>query len=738
MTSKNIFLGAVCFFVSGFYCLHAQPKNTPATQRVIKLGIPTLDEMAGAWIPSATVVNPPSLHNCHNMLVVDKDLTSYFFNPGGWLYNLAAYADAAEPCIWRRGHPAVKLLIDGVEYPSEELKQGSYRVLRRNGHCNGLSIETDTRLIHEKRGVLVQVKCTNTNLVEKRFTLTMKVPGSLQPDGIGVANDFQRKGVITVVRPTLPPARTDIDAYIVVLWSWDIMLKPNETYTIGFAAGDEDTRIMSTDGFIQGDINNEKSHYIDSCVSRWAKGFNAVFEDCQYQWETRWADAFTVDNAHYSGHAPVLITSDLALRRNYYMGIFTLLSVERSQFPLYPVSFITNGERDDGTQFYGDLAVLPTLWSLLEPKGMKATLRRWLVQNLRNGAWLDIRQTSGYDGKHYDRVYGYAFNACLFFKTADTYLRVTRDTGFLNERLEDGKTVFQHLQMIATDWETLPKNKMGLTDFGGNECLLECDPNYTHYVASMNAQVIWMLRKMAGWLRFKNDPSTAEKLEARAAALVPVVMGLYKDGEGVWYSYDKDGNKVEIRHCMDYVFAGDALVDDLSGKQRSEMNNFVRSELITRDWMRAMSLRDSAAALTSRADHGTQGSYDVWLPLVMRTMWQLGDTGPAFQYYRNISVVTQEGSFTQAHEFYGATHNRIDAPVRISEDRGNMRETSGGGTFAEVVIQTFFGFDPEIAHSRIIIDPAVSRPFKGVLRNIHYRQREITLEASERGIEIAR
>ncbi|NLR79659.1 hypothetical protein [Chitinophaga eiseniae] len=725
-----------CLLAIVLSSLQIKSQSVSADQRAHDLGIPTLDELAGTWIPQELAVNPPSLHNCHNMLIVDKDLTSYFFNPGGWLYNLAAYADPREPSIWKRGHPALKLLIDGIEYQSEELKQGNYRVLRRNEHCNGLSVETDTRLMHQKRGVLLTVKCTNTTLTAKRFKLTMKVPGSIQPDGIGVANEFQRKGVITVVRPTSPPDKIDIDAYIVALWNWHIDLKPGETYTIGFVAGDEDTQLTTTDGFIQGDINHAKGHYIDSCVNMWAKAFNAAFEDCKFQWANRWADAFTVNNSHYSGHAPVLKTTDAALQRNYYMGIFTLLSVERSQFPIYPVSFITNGERDDGTQFYGDLAVLPTLWSLLEPKGMKATLRRWLVQNLRNGAWLDIRQTSGYDTTHYNRMFGYAFNACLFFKTADTYLRVTQDTAFLDEALEDGRTVFQHLNRIAVDWETLPKNKTGLTDFGGNECLLECDPNYTHYVAAMNAQVIYMLRKMAGWLRFKGNPVSAGKMEIQANKLLPIVMQLYKEGEGIWLSYDEKGNKVEIRHCMDYAYAGDALVNDLSRKQKQEMNNFVKSELMTDNWMRAMSLRDSAAAYTYRADHGPYGSYDVWLPLTMHTMWQLGDASSAFDFYRRISAVTLEGSFTQAHEFYGPTYNRKDAPVRISEAWGNMRETSGGGTFAEVVIQTFFGFDPNISGTKILVDPALKRPFKGVLQNVNCHHKNISLQTGEDGIEI--
>ena len=67
--------------------------------------VPTLDEMAGDWLPMADVANPPAVHNFNQMLVVDRDLTSFFCHPGG-LYP------------WRHGYPIVKLAVDGREYPA--------------------------------------------------------------------------------------------------------------------------------------------------------------------------------------------------------------------------------------------------------------------------------------------------------------------------------------------------------------------------------------------------------------------------------------------------------------------------------------------------------------------------------------------------------------------------------------------------------------------------------------------
>ena len=108
-----------------------------------------------------------------------------------------------------------------------------------------------------------------------------------------------------------------------------------------------------------------------------------------------------------------------------------------------------------------------TAWALLEPAGMKAVLRRWLVQNPRGSPHISLRDAKGFDAKHYEKMGGYAANACTIFQTADTYLRDTGDRAFLDEKLENGKTVLESMDAFATDWETLPKGPEGLVDYGG-------------------------------------------------------------------------------------------------------------------------------------------------------------------------------------------------------------------------------------------------------------------------------
>ncbi len=687
---------------------HAEPAavQSGAASRALALGIPTLDQMAGDWIDMGEVANPPAVHNFNQMLVVNRDLTSYFCNPGG-LYP------------WRQGYPMVKLQVDGREYPAQEARCYAYRALRRNVHCNGVSVETDTRMINEQRGVLCAVTAANTTRMARAFTLSLRVPGTLQADGVGVINTIQRGGTTSCVNPSRKPdaVKAEKDA---VVWEWKLSLPAGAKASIGFVAGDE---------------GSAKAEQTRAQVKAWAGDFDAQMGACKAAWENRWADAFTPGNVHFSGHLPVLETPDAALKRNYYMGAQTLLALERTQFPVSPRSFITSGERDDGTQFFWDAAMESTTWALLEPAGMKATLRRWLVQNPRNSVVIDIRQTKGFDARHHDRMGGYAFTACNLFQAANDYLRVTQDRAFLDEKLENGKTVLENMDALATDWETLPQGPQGLRNYGENANLLECAPAYIHCVPSLNAQNVGMMRSAADWRALHGDGARAAELRAKAAAFLPKVMALYKPGDGVWNAYHADGTKVELRHCVDFIYIGNAIGKDLSAAQKTEMNAFVKRELFARDWMRAMSQKDAAAARSDRPDHGPMGAYDGWIPLTVGVMWRLGDPRSAYDFYTRTASVTAEGPFAQAREFYGPTRNAFDAPVRVAARGGCMKECVSGAAFNDVVINTFFGFSPDADGKRMLADPNTPRPFTGTLRHVVFNGKQYTLTGGGQGVK---
>ena len=292
-------------------------------------------------------------------------------------------------------------------------------------------------------------------------------------------NTNQRPGFVTAICPATKPDAVTNDNGI-IHWRWNVSLPAEGSSKIEFVAGDG---------------HAEDAPKVQADVMRWSENFSGEFDGFKQCWEQRWADAFTPGNHYFSGSLPVLVTDNAALKRNYYMGILTMLELERTQFPVSPRSFITSGERAPGTQYYWDASMGSTVWALLEPAGMKATLRRWLVQNPRSGQVIYLTETNGFDAKFHDHITGYAFNACTIFKTALDYLRVTGDLAFLDEKLEDGKTVLQRMDEMATDWKTLVHPDSPLADYGENQNLLECAPAYIGRVASCNAQDVWMMRQ---------------------------------------------------------------------------------------------------------------------------------------------------------------------------------------------------------------------------------------------------
>jgi hypothetical protein len=104
---------------------------------------------------------------------------------------------------------------------------------------------------------------------------------------------------------------------------------------------------------------------------------------------------------------------------------------------------------------------------------------------------------------------------------------------------------------------------------------------------------------------------------------------------------------------VDYIYVGNALASDLTPTMRKEMTESVKRELFMRDWMRAMSPKDAAAAHSDRPDHGPMGAYDGWIPLTVGAMWRLGFPKDAFEFYCRTEGITKEGPFAQAREFYG-------------------------------------------------------------------------------------
>ena len=257
-----------------------------------------------------------------------------------------------------------------------------------------------------------------------------------------------------------------------------------------------------------------------------------------------------------------------------------------------------------------------------------------------------------------------------------------------------------------------------------------------HRVPSFNAANVWMMRTVADIDEQQGNAARAAELRGWADQMAHAVLDLYKPGDGVWYALHRDGKRVELRHCYDFITIGKSMTPDLTADRKREMVDFVMRELLADRWMRAMSPKDQAAERSDRPDHGPMGAYDSWPALTVDTMCLMGAWEPAIQFLRTTQAGLYEGVYGQAHEFYGDNRANRDAPVRIAMRGACMRESIGGGAFAETVIGTLFGFDPKLDRPLELLEPSVDRGFQGELLYVRFHDKLIDIESNSSGVSI--
>ena len=157
-------------------------------------------------------------------------------------------------------------------------------------------------MVNEQRGVLCRITATNSAAKPAKADVTLRVPGVLQPDGVGVSNGTQRKNFVSVLRPSRKPDSVTTEEGV-VCWNWTLDLPAGGKAVLGYVAGDEKATASAPAASVE----------TDARVAGWAAHFDATMDECQRVWEQRWADAFTPGNKHFSGSLPVLKTDHPAL-----------------------------------------------------------------------------------------------------------------------------------------------------------------------------------------------------------------------------------------------------------------------------------------------------------------------------------------------------------------------------------------------------------------------------------------
>ena len=707
-------------------------------------GIPTLDELATEWLDCSQLAHMPSLHNFQEMAACAPDLVGVNFFPGGQLYE-----DSGPRWYIYNTLPLCRLMIDGGQYDSLSCRWSAYQAERR-AKAGDLEVLSTNRLVMEDTIVLWRLRLTNTGSAERSFHIGVAADGELNRTAAGleiqavalldeVVDHFAGGGArFSVVSPNSFSAQ-DAKWKMTAIYrfldgaeanpagpeaQWTMLLKPGESREIRF--------LMSAT-----DQNGRQSAEAEQTSVAW---FEAQWERTKRIWEERWSAAFKPDNGFFSGNAPVLTTDDSAIHEIYYRSVLTLMVLLRTNL-WSNRTFITSGERAKGTVFYWDTSLFSTLFAMLEPKQMKEQLKLFLEQDPHADAVIIFKAQrppspeklvvpAGWD------LRGYAANDLSIFRLTWSYLCVTQDMDFLQEKIAD-QTVLERLRVLATNWKKLLRAPTDtLADYGEAQNLLECVPTYIHKVPSFNAADVWMMREFADILQAVGKPDEARQMHAEADAMAKAVMTLYVPGTGVWASLHRDGSRVEMRHCYDFAAVGRFMAGDLSAKVRGEMVGFVKRELLDQKWMRAQSMLDVAAATSDRPDHGSMGAYDAWPAVTVDAMCALGYWEDAILFLRRTQAAIYEGVYAQAREFYGPTRSQYDAPVRIAQRQGCMRECTGGGAFAETIIGTLFGYAAKPGGKFALMHAGVRRGFRGELRHVRYGSELLRIRSGDTGVDL--
>jgi len=674
--------------------------------------IPSLEQLGGQWQSASSLRSLPALNNTRGAAQVTSDLVSI--------------GNVSFPPITMAGDTG-GMLINGHRPTLDEARWFPYQVLRR-GAADGVAIESATRMPYSGNGFLVHLVFSNQGASVQTFELKINLSAStslhrnwgwnIPRDGSRFTAAVSDGGRALLLRDPhgelancfsfarKPDKILAQDGSGVAIWR--ITLKPRSSTNIDYAltlgAKEDDVRALA---------------------GKWVGSFSSAFEQVEHDWQERFEAMFTPNNRYFSGHLPRLVTNDEKLRRVYYMSVVSLLATYRTGFPLAPRVYVSNApEYNNIMVYFWDTREWATVLALLDPAMLKEYLRQWLTKDIHRG-YAEEFLTGSLQGPWYSA------NDFSVFLQIDTYLNVTGDRAFLAERI-NGKTVLEHMDVLATYWKTLVRPGRTLADYGEAPNLLECVPTYIHEVPSFNAANVWMMRRIAAIYEAEGNSGRAEKLRSEAKTLLAAVLDLYEPGEGVFDSLHRDGTRVQMRHVFDFTTVGLTIAGDLSAQTRREMTSFVERELLTDHWMRAQSLTDPAAANSDRPDHGPMGAFSAWPAETIAVMSEFGEYDKALEFLHRCAEVTSEGPFSQSRELLGKTSN---APTRIASRGDQDYYVSSSASFAETIIREFFGYQPDWV-ARTTIANREARGFEGQLLGLSQAGRPLSISSTHQGLTV--
>lgn len=766
MTTRTLIYMAMIVMLLGSSCRQSPEKSDVASL------VPSIEEVSGDWVSADTIAMEPSLRNFRGQAVVNRDVTSI-----SWF--------ASAP--YSGGYHTGVMKINGQVPMVNSFRWQPWQALRKS-EVDGFSVLSSTQMIAEQNGILWRVEITNSTNETKALTVDLDMIGFISKyggdwawwypfpkmDGKVTTRDDEVESVRKFIgkdhagqevmiekliegKPTgkMIPIKLPTDQDILnspkykaqvengVLYITDTetdavtafaMAEKPETLTAQHSGGSAQWKYELKPGETKvleySMAFGDQKETVGKEVADYSSNFSKWSDATKQLWDTRWQKLFTPNNDLVSGCFPILEATDKKIEKVYYTSPLTLLYLLHTNLPEHKRVFLTGGPKWGASiVFFWDNTEWSMLQAMVDPEMLREELLSWIK--------IDPNKYYGKDnfgGKGVGNAY--SANYWALFQMIRSYITVTGDYGFLKQEVE-GKTILQTIDEYAMNWQKLSvygqpgctDDIYKLADFGDDEWnLLECVPTYKHIVPSFNAAYIWMMYETAKFHQKMGNAQRAGELNAMADEMFPRLMKLYA-GNGVWNALHPNNKTIEVRHCMDFMFVGKHLGSKLPDSVKTEMVDFLYSELMTDNWMRAQSLQDIAAKNSDRPDHGPLGAYDGWPVGTMMSLIRMGQAEKAMDFYKAVEPLTHEGTWAQAHELWGDNKENKKARVRIAERGWHARDALAGIGMAQVMLQGFFGFDPDVEGSPVVNVPSIG--FEGKMHHVLYRGEYYSIELKD-------
>jgi hypothetical protein len=559
------------------------------------------------------------------------------------------------------------------------------RIERTTEH-NGLFLQTITIVPFERRAVLIQIDVKNIGGVSRQVDFRFGIQG-----GVTQTN--------TPWNAPLPPSENDnfvdIDNFRKAL---TFSAQQSSAFSIqGLYPNADDATHNSLKITLSLEPGESKQFYYINCIGekiedvqndydKLSKNTQQIIIQTRKEWNEELNAAITPNNDRFSGHMPILETTDSDISKLYYMGILGVIYFKRDNpYSRYGRAYDTLMPRYWQTvTFLWDYHLSAAVHALLDPNVMRKYLEIWMLLDTHKHFGTEYL-TGGSAGYWYS-VNDYAMTRMIF-----DYLRWNGNRHWLDKKIGN-ESIHVYLDRYVKNWKKF-KSKSGLADYGDINNLLECVSTYIHEVASLNAANVFNMRTAADIFELRNERNRAKKLREEAGLLVTKLQNLYVNGKGFWHTRFPNANLVEVRHCYDFFTIVNTIGDDLTAKQKSEMVSFFQNELQTPTWMYALSAFDENAMFNVRPDHQWTGAYPAWPPQAAIALYRLGEIDLAFSWLKGLARSANQGPFGQAHFVEHVIEPECGGAKKAPPDIPYITDwaCSSNGSWTQVIIESIFG-----------------------------------------------